>query len=48
MLKRFELKGGTALYPLFLFLALFIGSGFYFTFHKVPYAFYNIYPPLAK
>lgn len=47
MLKRFELKGGTALYPLFLFLTLFIGSGLYFTFHQIPYAFYKISPTVA-
>lgn len=42
-----ELKGATALYPLLLFLTLFIGSGLYFTLQHVPYAFYKISPAVA-
>lgn len=46
-IRRFKLSGGYALFPIFLFLILFIGSGLYFSFQGTPFAFYQISATVA-
>jgi Na+/H+ antiporter NhaC len=36
-----------AILPLVVFLCIFVGSGAYFSYHNVPYAFYQISPTIA-
>ena len=44
---QFKLSGGYALCPIFLFLIIFIGSGIYFSFQGMPFAFYQISATVA-
>jgi Na+/H+ antiporter NhaC len=44
---KFKLSGGYALFPILLFLILFIGSGIYFSLHGTPFAFYQVSATVA-
>lgn len=46
-IRQFKLSGGYALFPIFLFLILFIGSGLYFSLQGTPFAFYQISATVA-
>ncbi|AIL12769.1 sodium:proton antiporter [Candidatus Paracaedimonas acanthamoebae] len=46
-MHQFKLSGGYALFPIFLFLILFIGSGVYFSLQGTPFAFYQVSATVA-